>query len=204
MKRYAVITIDVQNDCSLPGSVMEVPGTYERRGAMQVVLEKARACGMPIIHVVRLYNEDGGNVDAFRKPSFLAGAKCLVTGTHGAEILGDLLPQNAPKLDCERLLAGEFQELGPNEWAMYKSRFGAFYRTELEAFLRDQGVDTLVFMGCNFPNCPRTTIFEACERDFNLIVVKDALSGLYERGEEELKRIGVRLINASDEAIRMV
>jgi nicotinamidase-related amidase len=55
------------------------------------------------------------------------------------------------------------------------------------------GVDTLVFCGCNFPNCPRTTIYEASERDYRIVLVEDAVSGIYEEGKTELRRIGVRI-----------
>jgi nicotinamidase-related amidase len=48
------------------------------------------------------------------------------------------------------------------------------------------GVNTLVFGGCNFPNCPRTSISEASERDFRLVLAEDAISGLYDRGRQEL------------------
>jgi hypothetical protein len=54
----------------------------------------------------------------------------------------------------------------------------------------------VVFAGCNFPNCPRTSIYEASERDFRVVVARDALSGLYERGERELEGIGVQLMSA--------
>ena len=55
------------------------------------------------------------------------------------------------------------------------------------------GFDTVVVCGCNFPNCPRTTIYEASERDFRVVLAIDAISGLDERGMEELGNIGVRL-----------
>lgn len=61
-------------------------------------------------------------------------------------------------------------------------------------------MSTLVFCGCNFPNCPRTSIYEASERDFRVVVVRDAVSGLYERGERELENIGVH-VSSSDEVI---
>jgi hypothetical protein len=57
------------------------------------------------------------------------------------------------------LLAGEAQRLGPGEVAIYKPRWGAFYR---------------------------------------IVVVRDAISGLYDRGAEELAGIGVRLIDADE------
>jgi hypothetical protein len=59
-------------------------------------------------------------------------------------------------------------------------------------------VDTIVFCGANFPNCPRTSIYEASERDFRLVAARDALSGLYERGERELAGIGVLLLESGE------
>jgi nicotinamidase-related amidase len=59
-------------------------------------------------------------------------------------------------------------------------------------------VSTLLFCGCNFPNCPRTSIYEASERDFRVVLVRDAVSGLYERGEQELANIGVSVVDGSE------
>jgi nicotinamidase-related amidase len=105
-----------------------------------------------------------------------------------------LLP-NPVELDHEFLLTGELQQIGPCEHVVYKPRWGAFYQTKLEQHLRDTGSDTVVFVGCNFPNCPRTSIYEASERDFRIVVVSDALSGLDERGIKECRAIGVDVRN---------
>jgi nicotinamidase-related amidase len=80
---------------------------------------------------------------------------------------------------------------------MYKPRWGAFYDTKLDQHLRESGSNTLVFAGCNFPNCPRTSIYEASERDYRIILVSDAVSGMYERGIEECRAIGVSVRDAS-------
>jgi len=53
----------------------------------------------------------------------------------------------------------EMQLLAENEWAMYKPRWDAFYATPLETHLRDLRVKTVIVTGCNFPNCPRATIY---------------------------------------------
>ena len=55
-----------------------------------------------------------------------------------------------------------------------------------------------MFCGCNFPNCPRTSIYQASERDFRIVLAKDAISGLYERGCQELENIGVRVLSAAE------
>jgi nicotinamidase-related amidase len=49
---------------------------------------------------------------------------------------------------------------------MYKSRWGAFYTILLEEHLRSLDINTVIIAGCNFPNCPRSPIHEASERDF--------------------------------------
>ncbi|MFH5183450.1 cysteine hydrolase family protein [Paenibacillus sp. TAB 01] len=67
----------------------------------------------------------------------------------------------------------------------------SFVCTKLERFLRSQSIDTVVFTGCNFPNCPRTSIYEASDRDFRIAVVEDAMSQLYDQGFQELRNIGV-------------
>jgi nicotinamidase-related amidase len=56
--------------------------------------------------------------------------------------------------------------------------------------------DRIVVCGCNFPNCPRTTIYEASERDFHIVFVPDATSGVYARGLDELRGIGAAIQDA--------
>jgi nicotinamidase-related amidase len=196
LDRAALVTIDVQRD-TLDGQVLEIPGTSAALGAMALLAEAFRSAGRPIVHVVRLYRADGSNVDLCRRGAIEGGAPILTPGHEGAELAPGLAPDGAPKLDAEQVLAGELQPLGPGEWAMYKPRWGAFYETPLEAHLRGLGVDTIAFCGANFPNCPRTSIYEASERDFRIVVVADAVSGIYDRGREELEGIGAAMMDAA-------
>jgi nicotinamidase-related amidase len=192
----ALITIDVQRDV-LDGQPFEIEGTSAAAVAIGRLAETFRRAGRPIVHIVRLYREDGSNADACRRGLIEDGLKVLAPGATGAEIAPDLLP-NGVSLDTELLLSGGVQELGPNEVAIYKPRWGAFYETPLELYLRDHGVSTLAFCGCNFPNCPRTSIYEASERDFRIVLAEDATSGVYERGRGELRNIGVRLMSSEE------
>lgn len=59
--------------------------------------------------------------------------------------------------------------------------------------MRANNIDTVVVAGCNYPNCPRTSIYEASERDYRVVLVEDAVSGLYERVRTEMTNIGVTL-----------
>jgi nicotinamidase-related amidase len=154
---------------------------------------------MPIVHIVRIYKKDGSNVDLCRREAVENGAEILLEGSPGCELAAEMFAGSV-NLDAELLLSGGIQELGDNEVVIYKPRWGAFFNTPLESYLRKIDVDTLIFMGCNFPNCPRTSIYEASERDFRVVLVEDALSGLYPKGEEEMRNIGVQLMPAQDVA----
>lgn len=195
----ALMLIDVQRDfLDIPGSdaPMPVDGTHAAIPAMAKLATAFRERGLPIVHVVRLYRPDGSNVDVVRRESIARGARIAVPGSAGSQIAAELLP-NVVELDHELLLAGGFQRLGPAEHVMYKPRWGAFYGTDLDRHLRESGSNTVVFAGCNFPNCPRTSIYEASERDFRVVLVSDAISGLYDRGVEECRAIGVDVRDVS-------
>lgn len=192
-ERCAVITIDTQNDFSLPGAVAEIAGTHEVLPQMKQILEASRRKRFPILHVIRLYREDGSNADLCRKAVIESGVEIVRPGSPGADLVDSIQPIHAANLNHEELMNGTIQPLGESEWAMYKPRWGAFYQTGLEDFLRTQGIDTLIFIGCNFPNCPRTSIYQASERDFKVIMIEDAISGVYDKGIKELINIGVKV-----------
>ena len=195
----ALITIDTQRDV-LDGGPFEIPGTSAALGAMRELVLAFRGAGRPIVHVVRLYEPNGANVDPCRRRAVQGGLRALTPGAPGSQLAAELLPEPNLTLDTDVLLAGDAQRLGPSDVAIYKPRWGAFYETVLEDHLRERHIDTLVFCGCNFPNCPRTSIYEASERDFRIVLARNALSGLYERGERELAGIGVHLMSASEVA----
>ncbi len=189
----ALVTIDVQNDFTLPGAPAEIQGTLQVIPRIVQLLQAFRESNKLVVHVVRLYLPDGSNIDLCRREVVRSGKKMVIPATEGAELVGDLKPSKSIRLDPKLLLQGKVQPIGNQEFVVYKPRWGAFYRTPLEQFLKERGIDSLVFCGCNFPNCPRASIYEASERDFRLAVATDAVSGIYEQGLKELERIGVSL-----------
>jgi len=195
----ALLTIDVQEDFSRPGAPAEIPGTWDRLPAMRRLVEAYRNYNLPIIHVVRFYSADGANADLCRRESIEGGARMVVVpGSSGAELVEALRPGAAAHLDADCLLSGSLQQLAQNEWAMYKPRWDAFFQTPLEQHLRALGVTTVVVAGCNFPNCPRATIYGASMRDFRIVMIADAVSRVYDQGLAELRGIGVTTLAAEE------
>lgn len=194
-RNVALITIDVQNDFSLPGASLEIIGTMQVVPRIAGLLNIFRKQSRPIVHIIRLYKEDGSNVDTVRRKWLQFGVSALRPDTDGAELVNGLKP-NTRRLDAGLLLKGGIQELAAREYVIFKPRWGAFYQTPLDKLLKKNKITTLVFTGCNFPNCPRTSIYQASERDYRLVIVKDAISGIYEKGIEELAGIGCEVITA--------
>ncbi len=157
-ERSALLTIDVQRDF-LDGGAAPIPGTT---GVLPRIAELVRAyrdAGLPVVHVVRLYA--GEDVDLVRRSAVAAGAPLVRPRSEGSQIAAALLPSAAAPLDAERLLAGDVQPLGGAEVAIWKPRWSAFHRTPLAEHLAALDVDTVVIAGCNYPNCPRATLYDA-------------------------------------------
>ncbi|WP_342744740.1 cysteine hydrolase family protein [Mycolicibacterium vulneris] len=139
---------------------------------------------------------DGSNAEPVRKDLVVGLTPMLRPGTPGRLLAPGIAPDPTAQFDDELLLSGQAQQLADQEIVLYKPRWGAFFATTLEDHLRENHVDTVVIAGCNYPNCPRTSIYEASERDYRVVLVEDAVSGLYDRGRTEMINIGVTLHRA--------
>jgi nicotinamidase-related amidase len=198
----ALITIDTQRD-TLDGQPLEIPGTSAILPNMTRLLAAFRAAGRPIVHIVRIYQRDGSNVDRCRRAAIENGCAMFLADSPGAEIASALLPVAEVRLDSRQLLSGGIQPIAEHEVVIYKPRWGAFYNTPLQSHLQRLGVSTLVFTGCNFPNCPRTSVYEASQHDYRVALATDAISGLYQRGIVEMRNIGVALFT-TDELLQRI
>ena len=198
----ALLTIDVQVD-TLDGGPFEVPGTSAAVPRIASLCQAFREAGLPIVHIVRIYRADGSNAEPVRKQLVAGSIPVLRAGTPGRLLAPGLAPDPSARLDDDLLLSGRAQRLGDREIVLYKPRWGAFFGTTLVNYLNENHVDTVVVAGCNYPNCPRTSIYEASERDYRLVLVNDAVSGLYDRGRAEMANIGVTLC-AADAVIAAV
>jgi nicotinamidase-related amidase len=194
--RSALVIIDTQVDF-VDGGACPIPGTTQILPNIAHLLAAYRDAALPIVHVIRLY--DGDDVDLPRRAAIAAGAPIVQPGAVGSQIAPELRLAGAPDLDAPTLIAGHLQNLGPHEVAVWKPRWSAFHRTALNQHLADRGVHTIVFAGCNYPNCPRASIYDASERDYRVLIASDAISGVEDHHLEEAGLIGA--IHASSDSI---
>ncbi len=189
----ALVVIDVQRDF-LDGGASPVAGTSGVVPHIATLVSAFRAAGRPIAHIVRLYQPGGTDVDLPRRAMIHAGARIVAPGSSGAEIPESVLPA---RLDARALLNGDAQPVGPGEAVFFKPRWSAFYRTGLEGWLHANGCDTVLVVGCNLPNCPRATLFDASERDFRTVLAHDAVSQGTSERLADLASIGVQITDVA-------
>lgn len=165
----------MQNDFVLPGAPACVAGAYASIPCIKRLLGFFRANGWPVFHVTREYRADGSDVEITRLPDFL-DKSYVVPGTKGCEIVDGLTP-----------VEGEYR--------IIKKRFSGFMKTELDFLLKRLGATHLVICGTQYPNCIRTTIFDAIAYGYPVINITDATSAQTEQIAEanilDLKNIGV-------------
>jgi nicotinamidase-related amidase len=193
----ALLTLSAQQDFLRSNSPFRAAGAHRALPGLARTVRGFRALGAPLFHAVRLYRPDGSNVDACRREAIEEGLRVFMPGTMGAELLDEVRPDAAARLDAHGMLDGGFQALGEAEWAFYRPRWGAFHNTALETRLRALGVTTLVVCGFNFTTAMRATVYEASARDFRIVLVNDAVGDGSEAAVQELARIGVYLMSSS-------
>lgn len=153
----AILVIDMQRDFVECGSPVCVAGAKVTLPSLSRFLDAGRRSGWSVVYICRRHHPSGVDAERFRRHLFECGRPVCADGTPGAEICGEIAPQE-----------GDF--------VVVKQRFDGFFRTGLETLLRGLDVETVYITGTQYPNCVRATAVGALERDFTTVVVTDCCS----------------------------
>jgi nicotinamidase-related amidase len=181
--KSALLIVDMQNDFVLPKAPACVAGALATVPRVREVLDYFRSGKLPVFHVYREYRADGSDIEITRRPAFMAGARFVVPGTHGAEFVRELEP-----------VAGEYR--------IVKRCFSAFFATELDLMLRRLGVDRILLCGTQYPHCIRATAYDAISHGYPVTVVTDATSAatpaVAAANIRDMESIGIRCAPFAD------
>jgi nicotinamidase-related amidase len=124
---------------------------------VQEAIATARAHGMQIGYVrVALTDEDAANVPPANKTFAAAAASRRMHADDPATAIHErVAPQTG-------------------DVVVRKSRVGPFSTTDLDAQLRDRGIDTLVLAGISTSGVVLSTVRQAADHDYDLYVLADA------------------------------
>jgi len=94
-----------------------VPGTTEILPALRQTVSAFCAAGRPVVHVVRLYEEGGGNAGLVRRQLLESGVRTAAPGSPCSEPADGLLPEG-----CPPLIPLCFCRAGRSGWASMATR----------------------------------------------------------------------------------
>ena len=164
--RPAVLTIDMHRGHLDPEvATLPLPPEVSARvvAANLVLLEGARAAGLPVVHVVTTYRDtEESSSNAFWRS---------IADTNATR--SNVLRHNLDHLPGVQLMPGMYVE--GDRIVNTKKRYDCFLHTDLEFTLRRLGVNTLLITGVNTNSCVLTTTIEASVRDYACIVVEDCV-----------------------------
>ena len=185
--RACLLIIDMQRDFLEPGGFGAALGndvSLLRRtiDPLQRLLERARGCGLGIIHTREGHRPDLADLAPAKKGRGRLAVgigdegpmgRILVRGEAGHEIIAELCPL-------------------PGEPVIDKPGKGAFYATDLDAMLKNRGIAQLIVCGVTTEVCVHTTVREANDRGYDCLVVEDCVGSYF----PEFHRIGLAMIKA--------
>ena len=182
----ALLIIDMQRDFLEPGGFGELLGNdvaQLRRaiGPTQRVLARARAAGLLVVHTREGHRPDLTDCP----PAKLQRGDVRFIGTDGP--MGRILVRGEPGHAIIDELAP-----APGEPVVDKPGKGAFYATDLELILRDRSIRTLLVCGVTTEVCVHTTVREANDRGFEVVVLEDCVASYF----PEFQRVGIAMFEA--------
>ncbi len=98
-----------------------------------------------------------------------SGKKYTISGTDGCELLTEL-------------------DVFPDDHILLKSRFSAFFRTDLERLLEKLRIDCLILAGITTAWCIRSTAVDAYQLDYEIVIAKECIQAFTEREHRDSVR----------------
>ena len=170
----ALLIIDMQRDFLEEGGFGDALGNDVTRlraivPTVKQLLEAFRAQKLPIFHTIEGHQPDLSDCPPSKRNRGRGELKIGDIGPMGRIlVLGE--PGNAIIPELEPL---------SSETVITKPGKGAFYDTNLEFFLRHQGITHLLVTGVTTEVCVQTTMREANDRGFECLLVEDATESYF-------------------------
>lgn len=167
----ALIVIDVQNLFTEPEAPLGAPDGPKIIPHINKLVAACREQNIPIIWVQATNRKDGSDLGMMSKywEGFRPPDGWLFPNTHLWELY--------PELDNK-----------PEDIYVTKTKYNAFWGSDLEAVLRGLEVESIIFTGICTDICVGTTLIDAFHRDFNPIMAFDSTTTFTPFKEEWLTR----------------
>jgi nicotinamidase/pyrazinamidase len=187
--RTALVVVDLQNDFADPAGSLSVAGGEAVVPIVNGAMWDASEAGALIVATQDWHPE---STPHFQKDGGIWPVHC-VAGTWGAE----LHPALALPADAPRVHKGVNGEDGYSGFAMRDPTTGEERATELDALLRERGIQRLVVCGLATDYCVRATALDAIRLGYEVellaggVAAVDLQEGDGARAVEEMRASGI-------------
>ncbi len=169
----ALVVVDMQNAYASPGGYLDLAG-FDISGAAAVIeqiktaIAAAREAGMQIVFFQNGWDPDYVEAGGPGSPNWHK-SNALKTMRRRPELEGKLLARGGWDYDLVDALKPQ-----KGDMVIPKTRYSAFFNTNLDSMLRARGIRTLVFTGIATNVCVESTLRDGFFLEYFGIVLRDA------------------------------
>lgn len=169
----AVIVIDMQNAYASPGGYVDLAG-FNISGARSVVatigrtLDAARSAGIQIVYLQNGWDPDYVEAGTPLSPNYHK-SNALKTMRRNPNLHGKLLARGGWDYDIVDDLTPQ-----PGDIRVAKTRYSAFFNSQLDSILRARGIRNLIFVGIASNVCVESTLRDGFHLEYFGVMLEDA------------------------------
>lgn len=169
----AIVVIDMQNAYASPGGYVDqagfdISGSAGTIGKIAAVLDTARAAGMPVIYLQNGWDADYVEAGGPGSPNWHK-SNALKTMRARPELTGKLLARGTWDYELVDALAPK-----PGDIRLHKTRYSAFFNSQLDSTLRARGIRNIVFVGIATNVCVESTLRDGFHLEYFGVMLEDA------------------------------
>ncbi|MES3101107.1 pyrimidine utilization protein B [Sphingomonas faeni] len=169
----AVVVIDMQNAYASPGGYVDTAG-FDIAGSagtiaqIAKVLDTARAAKMPVVFLQNGWDPDYVEAGGPGSPNWHK-SNALKTMRARPELQGQFLARGGWDYEIVDALAPQ-----PGDIRVHKTRYSAFFNSQLDSILRSRGIRNIVFVGIATNVCVESTLRDGFHLEYFGVMLEDA------------------------------
>ncbi len=169
----AIVVIDMQNAYASPGGYVDlagfdITGAAGTIGKIASVLDTARAAGVTVIYLQNGWDPDYVEAGGPGSPNWHK-SNALKTMRAKPELKGQLLARGGWDYDLVEALKPQ-----PGDITLHKTRYSAFFNSQLDSTLRARGIRNIVFVGIATNVCVESTLRDGFHLEYFGVMLEDA------------------------------
>ena len=170
----AIVVIDMQNAYASLGGYVDLAG-FDISGAagtiekIATVLDAGRAAGVQIIYLQNGWDADYVEAGTAGQSPNYHKSNALKTMRARPELKGQLLARGT----WDYALVDRLKPR-PGDISLHKTRYSAFFNSQLDSVLRARGIRTIVFVGIATNVCVESTLRDGFHLEYFGVMLEDA------------------------------